>query len=63
MAESRRVGGQTGISGIKIKRNKEVSELLNLNKKNRKVLSTIVIVVLVLAMVLPMVVSALVSVF
>ena len=57
------MGGQTGISGIQIKRNKEVNELLNLNKKNRKVLSTIVIVVLVLAMVLPMVVSALVSVF
>lgn len=36
--------------------------MLNLNKKNRKVLSTIVIVILVLAMVLPMVLGALVSV-
>lgn len=36
--------------------------MLNLNKKNRKIFSTIVIVIVVLAMVLPMVLGALVSV-
>lgn len=45
-----------------IKRNEEVNVLLNLNKKNRKVFSTIVIVILVLAMVLPTVLGVLVSV-
>lgn len=42
---------------------KEVNALINNHKRKNKVLSTIVIVILVLAMVLPTVLGALLSVF
>ena len=55
-------------TGIKFrnqdKMNKEVKALFNLkNKKNKKLFSTIVIIIIVLAMVLPMVLGALMSIF
>ena len=44
--------------------NKEVKALFNLkNKKNKKLFSTIVIIIIVMAMVLPMVLGALMSIF
>lgn len=43
---------------------KEVKKLLNMNdKKTRKIFSTVVIVLVVLAMVLPMILGSLMSVF
>ena len=43
---------------------KEVKKLLNMNdKKTRKIFSTIVIVLVVLAMVVPMILGSLLSIF